>query len=172
MRACPYKKIYFNHVRGVSQHCNLCFPRLEKGIAPACARNCPGRLAFVGFLDDKKGPIHRLVNEWKVALPLHPEFGTEPNVFYVPPLSPYRLREDRSIDTETMRVPPEYLESLFGAGVHAALEKLQEELTRVRAGGRSEILDTLIVYDWKGLFGPFTEEPAAVDAVTGRANPS
>jgi ethylbenzene hydroxylase subunit beta/complex iron-sulfur molybdoenzyme family reductase subunit beta len=168
MRACPYKKIYFNHERGVSQHCNLCFPRLEQGIAPACARNCPGRLAFVGFLDDEKGPIHRLVHEWKVALPLHPEFGTDPNVFYVPPLSPYRLREDRSIDTETMRIPSEYLESLFGPRVQAALDRLQSEIASVRDGGSSELLDTLIVYDWKSLFGPFTEEPAKVDPPGGR----
>jgi len=165
MQACPYKKIYFNHVRRVAQHCNLCFPRLEQGVAPACARNCPGRLVFVGMLDDENDPGHRLVHEWKVALPLHAEFGTEPNVFYVPPLSPYRLREDRSIDTGTMRIPPEYLESLFGPRVHEALAKLRSEIERVREGGSSELLDTLIVYRWKALFGPFDKEPAVVGAV-------
>ena len=162
MRACPYKKIYFNHVRGVAQHCNLCFPRLEEGVAPVCARNCPGRLAFVGYLDDEDGPIHKLVNVWRVALPLHAEYGTEPNVFYVPPLSPYRLNEDRSIDTGNMRIPLEYLESLFGPDVGRALETLRSEIHAVRAGGRSELLDTLIVYAWKSLFGPFTREPATV----------
>ena len=55
MQACPYKKIYFNHVRRVAQHCNLCFPRLEQGVAPACARNCPGRLVFVGILGRREG---------------------------------------------------------------------------------------------------------------------
>ena len=164
MQACPYKKIYFNHVRNVAQHCNLCFPRLEQGVAPACARNCPGRLMFVGMLDDKRDPVHRLVYEWKVALPLHAEFGTDPNVFYVPPLSPYRLREDRSIDTETMRIPPAYLESLFGPGVHEALATLRREIERMRAGGSSDLLDTLIAYQWKTLFGPFDKEPAVVDA--------
>jgi len=170
-RACPYKKIYFNHERGVSQHCNFCFPRLEQGVAPACARNCPGRLAFVGRLDDTsdgpKGAIHRLVNVWKVAIPLHPEYGTEPNVFYVPPLSPVRLNEDRSLDFETPRIPPEYLESLFGPAVHDALATLQGELDRVRSGTggsrvRSELLDTLIAYEWKSLFGSYTNEPAVV----------
>jgi DMSO reductase family type II enzyme iron-sulfur subunit len=170
MRACPYKKIYFNHSRGVAQHCNLCFPRLEKGVAPACARNCPGRLTFVGQLDDEQGPIHRLVNEWKVALPLHPEFGTEPNVFYVPPLSPYRLNEDRSLDMETPRIPPDYMESLFGPAVHEALATLRREIDHVRAGGSSELLDTLIVYDWKSLFGPYAEEPATVSPLS--ANPT
>jgi ethylbenzene hydroxylase subunit beta/complex iron-sulfur molybdoenzyme family reductase subunit beta len=173
MRACPYKKIYFNHSRGVSQHCNLCFPRLEQGVAPACARNCPGRLAFVGQLEDEEGPVHRLVHEWRVGLPLHPEFGTEPNVFYVPPLSPYRLNDDRSLDMETPRIPPEYLESLFGPAVHDALATLRNEIERVRGGGRSELLDTLIVYEWKTLFGPYTREPATVPPQSLRtASPS
>jgi ethylbenzene hydroxylase subunit beta/complex iron-sulfur molybdoenzyme family reductase subunit beta len=152
-------------VRNVAQHCNLCFPRLEQGVAPACVRNCPGRLMFVGMLDDEQDPVHRLVREWKVALPLHAEFGTEPNVFYVPPLSPYRLRDDRSIDTDTMRIPPAYLESLFGPEVHQALATLRSEIERVRAGGSSDLLDTLIVYQWKSLLGPFDEEPATVTAV-------
>lgn len=166
MAACPYKKIYFNHVRGVAQHCNFCFPRIEQGIAPACARQCPGRLAFVGMLDDEEGPIRKLVHHWKVALPLHGEYGTQPNVFYVPPLSPNRLNDDRSIDYSTPRIPPAYLESLFGPAVHAAIERLRSELGKVRAGGTSEILDTLIVYRWQQLFGPFTKSPA--DAASAR----
>ena len=96
MESCPYKKIYFNAATKVSQHCIGCFPRLEQGVAPACVRQCPGRAAFVGFKDDAGSAVYKLVEKWKVALPLHAEFGTEPNVFYVPPLSPYRLREDRS----------------------------------------------------------------------------
>ncbi len=163
MEACPYKKIYFNYARNVAQHCILCFPRLEVGVAPTCARQCPGRLAFVGMLSDTDGPIHKLVEEWGVALPLHPEYGTGPNIFYVPPLAPYRLNEDMSIDEETPRIPPEYLESLFGPKVHSALATMRSELERVRSGGTSEILDTLIVYRWPDLFGPFTTDPASLD---------
>ncbi|MCK6553782.1 respiratory nitrate reductase subunit beta [Candidatus Binatia bacterium] len=169
MAACPYKKIYFNHVRKVAQHCNLCFPRLEAGVAPTCARQCPGRLVFVGYLDDTDGPIHKLVHEWKVALPLHPEYGTEPNVFYVPPLSPHRVNADGSIAYGTPRIPPEYLESLFGPAVHAALERLRGELAAVREGRTSEILDTLIVYRWQELFGPFTAPPATVGTLQEEA---
>jgi len=73
IRACPYKKIYFNAARGVSQHCIGCFPRLEKGVAPACVRQCPGRAAFVGFLEDPGGAVYKLIRRWQVALPLHPE---------------------------------------------------------------------------------------------------
>ena len=52
-KACPYDKIYFNYVTGKSQKCIFCFPRLEEGVAPACARQCPGRLRFVGYLEVK-----------------------------------------------------------------------------------------------------------------------
>lgn len=162
MEACPYKKIYFNYVKKISQHCIFCFPRIEQGVAPACVRQCPGRLVFVGFLDDEEGPIYKLVKVWKVAVPLHPEYGTEPNVFYVPPLSPYRLHEDGRIDYETPRIPPEYLESLFGPDVHQALATLKSELEKVRNGGISEILDTLIAYKWQSLLGPFTVDPATL----------
>ncbi len=91
VEACPYKKVYFDTARQVSTKCIFCFPRVEEGVAPACARQCPGRLRFVGYLDDPDGPIHKLVNRWKVALPLNPELGLGPNVFYVPPVSPPKL---------------------------------------------------------------------------------
>ena len=163
VEACPYKKIYYNYARNVSQHCIMCFPRLEEGVAPACARQCPGRLVFVGMADDTEGPIYKLVHEWGVALPLHSEYGTGPNMFYVPPLAPYRLNDDMSVDLVTPRIPPEYLESLFGPRVHQVLDTLRAELERVRAGGTSEILETLIVYRWQSLFGPFTTDPATLD---------
>jgi len=161
--ACPYKKIFYNYVRDICQHCILCFPRLEENVAPVCARQCPGRLVFVGLLDDTSGPIHKLVYEWEIALPLHPEYGTEPNIFYVPPLSPYKINDDFSIDETQMRIPPEYLEYLFGPKVHGVLDKLQQELKKVRNGGTSEILDTLIVYKWLDLFGPYTVDPSTLD---------
>lgn len=163
VEACPYKKIYYNYARKVSQHCIMCFPRLEEGVAPACARQCPGRLVFVGMLDDTEGPIYKLVHEWGVALPLHAEYGTGPNIFYIPPLAPYRLNDDMSVDYVTPRIPPEYLESLFGPRVHQVLDTLRAELERVRDGGTSEILETLIVYRWQSLFGPFTTDPATLD---------
>ena len=114
-------------------------------------------------LDDEDSPVHKLVKEWKIALPLHAEAGTGPNVFYVPPLSPHRLNEDMSIDYETPRIPPEYLESLFGPNVHDALATLKSEMQTVRDGGSSEMLKTLIAYKWQELLGPFTVDPATLD---------
>ncbi|HEU4759600.1 MAG TPA: 4Fe-4S dicluster domain-containing protein [Dehalococcoidia bacterium] len=161
-QACPYKKIYFNRMRNVSQHCIGCFPRIEKGVAPACVRQCPGRAAFIGFLDDNTSAVSRLVNEWKLALPLHPEFGTLPNVYYVPPLAPAPLNPDGSADESRSRIPPGYLESLFGPDVHRALSLLKAEIDKKRRGEGSAIMDTLILYEWKEALGPFTEDPAQI----------
>jgi ethylbenzene hydroxylase subunit beta/complex iron-sulfur molybdoenzyme family reductase subunit beta len=161
-QACPYKKIYFNKMRNVSQHCIGCFPRIEKGVAPACVRQCPGRAAFIGFLDDESGPVARLVNEWKVALPLHPEFGTHPNVYYVPPLAPAPLNPDGSANEDAPRIPPGYLEALFGADVHRVLDTLKAEMEKKRRGEGSEVMDTLIIYEWKEALGPYTKDPAEI----------
>ncbi len=150
-KACPYDKIYFNHVTGKSQKCIFCFPRLEEGVAPACARQCPGRLRFVGFLDDEESPIHRLVHGWKVALPLHPEYGTEPNVFYVPPVLPPTFDENGEL-REERRVPDDYMRSLLGDGVDHALATLEAEMAKTREGQASELMDLLIAKDWKSMF--------------------
>jgi DMSO reductase family type II enzyme iron-sulfur subunit len=150
-QACPYDKVYFNYVTNTSQKCIFCFPRIEQGVAPACARQCPGRLRFVGFLEDQDGPIHKLVNEWKVALPLHPEFGTEPNVFYVPPILPPTFDEEGRFSDEP-RIPTEYLRYLFGPEVDSALITIMEEIERKKEGKASELMDLLIARDWKSLF--------------------
>ncbi len=160
IRACPYKKIYFNATRQVSQHCIGCFPRIEKGVAPACARQCPGRAVFVGFIDDRDSAVHKFVRHWGVALPLHPEWNTEPNVFYIPPLSPQRIRPDGSLDESERRIPIGYLESLFGSNVQSALRTLETEIAKRKRGQPSEMIKTLIAYEWKEMLGPLTRDPA------------
>lgn len=151
VEACPYKKVFFDTENQVAAKCIFCFPRVEDGVAPACARQCPGRLRFVGFLDDENGPIHKLVNKWKVAVPLHPEWGLQPNVFYVPPLSPEALDENGN-PTGKDRIPTEYLESLFGPAVHSALDVLRQQRQLKKQGEHSEVLDLLIAYDWNKNF--------------------
>ena len=160
--ACPYKRIYFNHQKKVSQKCILCYPRIEEGVAPACFRQCPGRVRFLGYLDDEDSAVYKLVRQWKVALPLHPELGTEPNVYYVPPLSPPRFDDNGDVIEGSERIPRSYLESLFGAKVNRVLGTLKDEMARVRGGGKSEILDTLIAREWKHMFGGFTKDPATL----------
>ena len=161
MEACPYKRIYYNHVRDVGQKCIFCFPRVEKGVAPACARQCPGRLRFVGYLDDENGPIHKLVHKWKVALPLHQEYGTQPNVYYVPPLAPPSVDMHGRADPSRPRIPLEYLEGLFGPRVREVLALLEAEKTKKARGQPSELMDLLIVYKWPNdIFPDFVRDPA------------
>jgi hypothetical protein len=83
-------------------------------------------------------------------------------VFYIPPLSPFKIREDDSIDESERRLPDDYLESLFGPEAGAARRTLEEHMARRRRGESSELLDTLIAYDWKELLGPFTADPAEI----------
>ena len=94
VEACPYKAIYFNPTTTTSEKCILCFPRVEKNLAPACNRQCPGRTRAFGYLDDADSQVHKLVRTWRVALPLHPEYGTEPNVYYIPPWAPFAYDDE------------------------------------------------------------------------------
>ena len=165
MEACPYKKIYFNKEKGVSQKCIFCYPRLEQGVVNACARQCPGRIRHVGFLDDKESSVYKLVHEWKVAVPLHPEYGTEPNVFYVPPIGPARYDENGDLDEENPRIPNDYLISLFGPEVMPALETIKAEKAKARNGEKSALVDLLIGYKWTDLFGGFDADPKTIQWV-------
>jgi len=88
-----------------------------------------------------------------VALPLHPEYGTEPNVFYVPPMLPPKFDEDGNfVDEDDPRVPMEYLRTLFGAQVDEALITLHFEMEKKQEGKPSELMDLLIAKEWKSLF--------------------
>jgi DMSO reductase family type II enzyme iron-sulfur subunit len=145
--ACPYKKIYFNEIAGKSEKCIFCYPRLEKGQVNACAAQCPGRLRFVGLLDDPDSAVHKIVLVHQVALPLFPEKGTQPNVFYVPPFNPPKRGNYGKSLLEDPRLPLDYLVYLFGPRVKDVIVRLEQELVRAQAGGRSEILQLLIGRD-------------------------
>ncbi|MFB6170058.1 MAG: 4Fe-4S dicluster domain-containing protein, partial [Haloarculaceae archaeon] len=152
VEGCPYDKVYYNVLRKKSEKCIFCYPRIEEGgpdddvLGPACATECPPQLRMVGFLDDEDGPIYKLVEEYGVALRLHPEFHTHPNVYYIPPFAPPQHSEDgETLDIE--RIPREYLEELFGEEVHDALDTIERHRDRVRRGEDSELMDLLTTED-------------------------
>lgn len=147
IKACPYKKIYFNELTGKSEKCIFCYPRLEKGEVNACAKQCPGRLRFVGLLEDPESPVHKLVHVYRVALPLFPEKGTQPNVFYVPPFNPPKRANYGKSILEDPRLPLDYLVYLFGEEVKDVVVRLESELKTAQGGGRSELLQLLIGRD-------------------------
>ena len=113
----------------------------------ACARQCPGRLRFVGYLDDPNSAVHKLVHVYKVALGLFPEKGTGPNVFYVPPFNPPRKGNYGKSILEDPRMPIDYLVYLFGEQVVDVIRRLEAELKRAQDGGTSEVLQLLIGRD-------------------------
>jgi DMSO reductase family type II enzyme iron-sulfur subunit len=158
VEACPYGMVYFNPATKRSEKCIECFPRVEQRIAPACNRQCVGRTRAYGYLDDNRSQVYKLVTEWKVALPLHPEYGTEPNVYYVPPMSTYAYDEDGRL-TEEMRIPVEILEQYFGPDVQQALNTLLKERQRKKNGKSSDLMDLLISRRWEDRFAEFINEP-------------
>jgi nitrate reductase beta subunit len=92
-------------------------------------------------------PVHRFVSEWKIALPLHPEFRTLPTLFYVPPLSPVLATVSGGIarnattaffeDGDAARVPVRFLSSLFSAGAESPVRYALRKQQAVRAYRRA-----------------------------------
>jgi complex iron-sulfur molybdoenzyme family reductase subunit beta len=139
-------------MKKTSEKCIFCYPRIEgegpegEVMAPSCAEDCPPQLRMVGYLDDEEGPIHKLVNEYEVAVRLHPEYRTEPNVYYIPPFAPPQHSESgESVEAE--RIPRNYLEELFGPAVNEALNTIERERARVERGEESEVMEMLTTTD-------------------------
>ena len=92
-----------------------------------------------------RSPVHALIKRFEVALPLHPEYRTLPMVWYLPPLSPVlhlTHAGEPSDDSdpnhvfhaiENLRIPIDYLASLFTAGDGDRVRRVLERLFAVRA---------------------------------------
>jgi nitrate reductase / nitrite oxidoreductase, beta subunit len=111
VRACPYKKSFFRTHTRKSEKCIACFPGVEQGIQTQCVINCIGKIRLFGFKSRwdnprEDNPIDYLVHIKKIALPLYPQFGLEPNVYYIPPIN----------------VPDWFNRQLFGPGAKRAVE--------------------------------------------------
>ena len=105
----------------------------------------------MGYLDDEDSHVYKLVKKWKVAIPLRPDFGTLPNVYYVPPLSPPKFNEKGEV-TDEPRIPVEFLKKLFGTEVENVLKVLKEEMDKKAKGEKSELVDILIAYKHSDMF--------------------
>ena len=111
MKGCPYKKTFFNPITHTSEKCIACYPKQEQGLSPQCFVNCIGKIRLAGSISrpekaDPSNPVDYLVHVKKLALPLFPQYGLEPNVYYVPPI----------------HVPPAFLTQLFGPSALTAVE--------------------------------------------------
>ena len=87
--------------------------------------------------------------DWKVALPLHPEYRTLPMVWYVPPLSPItsaahagHIEAKGEIpDVEQLRIPVKYLANLLTAGDTRPVVRALERMLAMRSYQRSKHVD-------------------------------
>jgi Fe-S-cluster-containing dehydrogenase component len=79
IKACPYHAIYFNSELSLAQKCTFCAHLLEDGWKePRCVETCiAGALTF-GDYEDLKNTLQE-----KNASPLHPEYDTQPRVYYI-----------------------------------------------------------------------------------------
>ncbi|RIK46322.1 MAG: nitrate oxidoreductase subunit beta [Chloroflexi bacterium] len=124
VEACPYKKSMYRGTTQVSEKCVGCYPRVEGNdplsdgvpMETRCMAVCPGKIRLNGlveigadgtWVENPQHPLYYLVRMAQVALPLYPQFGTEPNIYYIPP----------------RWAPRPYLRQMFGPGVDQAIER-------------------------------------------------
>ena len=124
VEACPYKKTMYRGNTRVSEKCIACYPRVEgtdpesggEPMETRCMAACIGQIRMQGLVavdaegawaEDRYNPLYYLVHVAQVALPLYPQFGTQPNGYYIPP----------------RWVPRPYLRQMFGPAVDRAIER-------------------------------------------------
>jgi nitrate reductase beta subunit len=124
----------------------------------------------------RKSPVWKMAMEWKVALPLHPEYRTLPMVWYVPPLSPISSAANAGQigvngeipDLKDMRIPLQYLANLLTAGDVKPVERALERMLAMRAYQRSKHVDqveNLAVLQQVGLNQAEVEEMYQIMAI-------
>jgi nitrate reductase / nitrite oxidoreductase, beta subunit len=95
----------------------------------------------------QRSPIYKMAVDWKIALPLHPEYRTLPMVWYVPPLSPITNMvegkgataspEDIFPAIDDMRIPVQYLANLLSAGNTEVITHVLKKMALMRSHMRS-----------------------------------
>jgi len=101
----------------------------------------------------QNSPVYKFVKKWGLALPLHPEFRTIPNLFYVPPLLPIMASVENGVYETTSesfwgtidksRLPMKYLANLFSAGDEDVIKNVLKKMVAVRLHRRNETVGDL-----------------------------
>jgi nitrate reductase beta subunit len=156
---CPYKKPMYRPDTRTSEKCIGCFPRVE-GTDPLteglpmetrCMTACPGQIRLQGLVKinddgtwehDPANPLYYLVREEQIALPLYPQFGTAPNVYYIPP----------------RWVPRPYLRQMFGPGVGRAVAAYERPSRRAQAVLQLFRVSQTIIFSFDVIEGPKVDE--------------
>ncbi|MCY8893401.1 nitrate reductase subunit beta [Bacillus spizizenii] len=107
----------------------------------------------------QQSPIYKMIIDWKIALPLHPEYRTLPMVWYIPPLSPImnlfegkgsqQTAEDIFPAIDQMRIPIDYLAQLLTAGdtdhIRSTLKKMSVMRQYMRAVQTNKSIDPALI---------------------------
>ena len=118
----------------------------------------------------KTSPVYKMAVDWRVALPLHPEYRTLPMVWYIPPLSPVTSRAQAGEigmngelpDVRSLRIPLKYLANLLTAGDEEPVARALERMMAMRVFMRSRHVD--------GVDKPAVLETRRPDAGRGRGH--
>ncbi|MDL5034212.1 nitrate reductase subunit beta [Pelomonas sp. APW6] len=128
------------------------------------------------LLAARKSPVYKMAVDWKVALPLHPEYRTLPMVWYVPPLSPISAAANAGHvgvnglipDVKQLRIPVQYLANMLTAGDVKPVERALERMLAMRAYQRGKHVDGVedkTVLDQVGLLKNEVEDMYQVMAI-------
>jgi nitrate reductase beta subunit len=124
----------------------------------------------------RNSPVYKMAVDWKVALPLHPEYRTLPMVWYVPPLSPITAAANAGQvgingeipDVNQLRIPVKYLANLLTAGDTAPVVRALERMLAMRAYQRDKHVENRVnlkVLEQAGLTQAIVEEMYHVMAI-------
>jgi nitrate reductase beta subunit len=90
-----------------------------------------------------RSPVWKLAMDWRIALPLHPEYRTLPMVWYIPPLSPVMSLvegpgseadpDDVFPAIDELRIPVEYLANMLSAGDAEVVRDVLKRLAAMRS---------------------------------------
>jgi nitrate reductase / nitrite oxidoreductase, beta subunit len=97
----------------------------------------------------RMSPTYKMIKDWKVAFPLHPEYRTLPMVWYIPALSPIQSAVDSGKigrngiipDVESLRIPVKYLANLLTAGKEKPVVEALERMLAMRAYMRGKTVE-------------------------------
>jgi len=124
----------------------------------------------------QQSPVYKFVKEWGIALPLHPEYRTLPNLFYVPPMLPAMASVDsdgvydsttKSLwgGVETSRLPMKYLASLFTAGDEEKVRNVLRKLLAVKIHRRDATVGDLTKEEVEEALQIGSTNPGEADAI-------
>jgi len=126
----------------------------------------------------RASPVYKMAVQWKVALPLHPEYRTLPMVWYVPPLSPISAAANAGHvgakglipDVEQLRIPVKYLANLLTAGDPLPVVRALERMLAMRAYQRGKHVDRVTDTAVLGQVGMTQEEAEEMYRIMAIAN--